>query len=152
MQILVAPMLIPKDSRLHSTKDVFNNIVIDANAVGQASFFGPGAGKLPTASAVVSDIIECIKNEALDEPIMWQDSDNSIVIDHSEGYFSFFIRAKKSDTIDSKISSILSVKSFEINDEILFLTNEIKEKELYGAILSLENSGEKIYSTIRVLN
>lgn len=152
MQILVAPMLIPKESRLHTTKDVFNNIVVNANAVGQASFFGPGAGKLPTASAVVSDIIECIKNEKIDEPIMWQDSDNDIVIDHMEGSFSFFGRAKKSDTIVSKISSLLPIKSFELNDEILFITDEVIEKDFSNAIYSLENSGEKIYSTIRVLN
>ncbi len=152
MQILVAPMLIPKESRLHTTKDVFNNIVVDANAVGQASFFGPGAGKLPTASAVVSDIIECIKNEKIDEPIMWQDSDNDIVIDHMEGSFSFFGRAKKSDTVVSKISSLLPIKSFELNDEILFITDEVIEKDFSNAIYSLENSGEKIYSTIRVLN
>lgn len=152
MQILVAPMLVPKESRLHTTKDVFNNIVVDANAVGQASFFGPGAGKLPTASAVVSDIIECVKNEDLDEPILWQDSDSSIVINHTEGSFSFFIRAKKSDEIISKVSSLLPVKSFELNDEILFISDEIIEKDFTNAIYSLENSGEKIYSTIRVLN
>lgn len=152
MQILVAPMLVPKESRLHTTKDVFNNIVVDANAVGQASFFGPGAGKLPTASAVVSDIIECVKNESLDEPIVWQDSDSSFVIDHMEGSFSFLIRAKKSDKIISKISSLLPVNSFEFNDEILFVSDEVVEKDFSNAIYSLENSGEKIYSTIRVLN
>ncbi len=152
MQILVAPMLIPKESRLHNTKDVFNNIVINANAVGEASFYGPGAGKLPTASAVVSDIIECVRLPELDEPLMWQDSDNDIVIPREKGAFRFFIRAKKTETIVSSLSNLIEAEAYQNNDEILFITNEIIEEDFEKAIDELKKSGETIYSTIRVLN
>ena len=152
MQIIVAPMLVDSKSRLHNVKDVFNAIVVSADAVGEACFYGPGAGKLPTASAVVSDIIECVRLGGLNEPVLWKECDKNIVIDHNDGCFKFFIRAKKSDTILSSLSSHISAVSFEKDDEMLIITESICEKEFNKVIDTLKNSGETIYSTIRVLN
>ena len=58
----VAPYLVPKSSPLYNVNDVFNGIMIHGNQVDNLMFYGRGAGKLPTASAVVSDVIECVKN------------------------------------------------------------------------------------------
>ena len=57
---LVSPCMVPKTNPLSRIDDVFNGILIDANMVGEVMFYGPGAGKLPTASAVVADIIDVI--------------------------------------------------------------------------------------------
>ena len=54
----VEPMLIKKGTPLYGIDDVFNGIAVNGNAIGDVMFYGRGAGKLPTASAVVSDIIE----------------------------------------------------------------------------------------------
>ena len=57
---LVSPCVVPKSNPLSRIDDVFNGILVDANMVGEVMFYGPGAGKLPTASAVVADIIDII--------------------------------------------------------------------------------------------
>ena len=57
----VAPYLVPSDSPLYGVNDVFNGIMVTGNQVDNLMFYGRGAGKLPTASAVVSDVIECVK-------------------------------------------------------------------------------------------
>ena len=60
--VLVAPHLIPKDNPLYNINGVFNGVLIHGNMVDDLLFYGRGAGKLPTASAVISDVIECAKN------------------------------------------------------------------------------------------
>ena len=61
--VIVAPFLVPSTSPLYGVNDVFNGIMIHGNMVDNLMFYGRGAGKLPTASAVVSDVIECAKNQ-----------------------------------------------------------------------------------------
>ena len=58
----VSPAVVYNGSQLASVKDVFNAILVRGDAVGDVCFYGPGAGKLPTASAVVADIIDCAKH------------------------------------------------------------------------------------------
>lgn len=58
----VAPYLIPENHILYGVNDVFNGIFVKGNQIDNLMFYGRGAGKLPTASAVVSDVIECAKN------------------------------------------------------------------------------------------
>lgn len=67
---MVSPRMVPLSSPLASVADVFNGILVDANMVGEVLFYGKGAGKLPTASAVVADIIDIAahKNEASHDP------------------------------------------------------------------------------------
>ena len=60
--LIVAPYLVPKSNPLYNVNNVFNGIMIRGNQVDTLMFYGRGAGKLPTASAVVSDVIECLKN------------------------------------------------------------------------------------------
>ncbi|MBQ6773640.1 MAG: homoserine dehydrogenase [Synergistaceae bacterium] len=60
--ILTAPFLIPASSPLYGVNDVFNGIMVTGTQVDNLMFYGRGAGKLPTASAVVSDVIQCAKN------------------------------------------------------------------------------------------
>lgn len=58
--LIVAPMLLSKEHPLAMADDVFNAIMVEGNALGEAMFYGRGAGKMPTASAVVADVIECL--------------------------------------------------------------------------------------------
>ena len=72
MRALVSPRMVPKTNPLCRIDDVFNGVLVDANMVGEVMFYGPGAGKLPTASAVVADIIDIIANrEASPKAIEW---------------------------------------------------------------------------------
>ena len=58
-RLIVAPMFVPRDHPIAVADGVFNAILVDGNALGEALFYGQGAGRLPTASAVVADVIEC---------------------------------------------------------------------------------------------
>ena len=68
----VSPCMVQKSNPLSRIDDVFNGILIDANMVGEVMFYGPGAGKLPTASAVVADIIDVIAHRDVEpKTIAW---------------------------------------------------------------------------------
>ncbi len=73
LSMLVAPMFVSDDSQLSGIDDVFNGILIDGDATGEVLFYGKGAGKLPTASAVISDVIDCTKGIQGDE-LYWEDT------------------------------------------------------------------------------
>lgn len=80
----VSPRLVPAANPLSRIDDVFNGILVDANMVGEVMFYGKGAGKLPTASAVVADIIDVIANRDADvKPIVWENATENDVADMS---------------------------------------------------------------------
>lgn len=58
---IVAPFLLPASHPLYAVNGVFNAIFVHGNVLGDAMFYGSGAGKLPTASAVVADVVEMAK-------------------------------------------------------------------------------------------
>ncbi len=58
----VAPMLVPNEVILSGVNDVFNAVMVRGDSLGDAMFYGRGAGKLPTASAVVADVIDCVRH------------------------------------------------------------------------------------------
>ena len=69
---LVAPFMVSAKSPLYGVRDVFNGIMVTGNMVEDVMFYGRGAGKLATASAVVADIVECAKNVGKNVPCIWK--------------------------------------------------------------------------------
>ena len=67
----VAPHFIPGENPIASVEDVFNAVVIRGNATGDVMFYGKGAGELPTASACVADVMECLQQSPRREEIGW---------------------------------------------------------------------------------
>lgn len=65
VEVSVQPTLLPLDHSLAAVKDEYNAVSIFANAVGETMFYGPGAGSMPTAMAIVSDVIRAVKNQRL---------------------------------------------------------------------------------------
>ena len=81
---LVSPRMVPSTNPLCRIDDVFNGVLVNANMVGEVMFYGPGAGKLPTASAVVADIIDIIANrDSEPKPIVWEQATAADVCDFS---------------------------------------------------------------------
>ena len=75
IHIQVAPMFISRESQLANVDDVFNGILVRGDATGDVVFYGKGAGKLPTASAVVADVIDCVRHLKSDRKILfWEDA------------------------------------------------------------------------------
>ncbi|MBQ8848936.1 MAG: homoserine dehydrogenase [Clostridia bacterium] len=81
----VSPRMVLSSNPLSTIDDVFNGILVSANMVGDVMFYGPGAGKLPTASAVVADIIDIIANRNTDvKPIVWKEAEAGDINDFGE--------------------------------------------------------------------
>ena len=90
---LVAPMMIAHDHPLYSVNDVFNAILVKGNALGDVMFYGKGAGKLPTASAVVSDVVDEVRHMGTHIMTIWQPQKLHLV-EYTLYKSRFFVRAK----------------------------------------------------------
>lgn len=89
---MVAPFAISRSHLLAGVEDVFNGIVVKGNAVDEVAFVGRGAGKLPTASAVVADIIDCVKHRGGENMMKWADCKENIVRNWKDERFSRLVR------------------------------------------------------------
>lgn len=90
---IVAPHLVSKEHPLYNIEDVFNAIFVKGNMLGDSMFYGSGAGKLPTASAVVGDIVEAAKNPGHSVMATW-DADKLELEDKADTTKRFFVRMK----------------------------------------------------------
>lgn len=124
---IVAPFIIGTDNPLGSVNDVLNGIFVHGNMVGDVMFYGSGAGKLPTAAAVVADIIEAARHKGTNLPILW--SDEKVTLgsrDNFEG--CFFVRANNSAEEVTKVFGNVSFVSVEgVASEVGFVTDKISE-------------------------
>ena len=89
---MVAPFAISRSHLLAGVEDVFNGIVVKGNAVDEVALVGRGAGKLPTASAVVADIIDCVKHRGGENMMKWADCKENIVRNWKDERFSRLVR------------------------------------------------------------
>ncbi len=89
--VSVEPMLVPKACPLAGVEDVFNAVAVKGNMVGDCMFMGRGAGKLPTASAVVADLIDVAVRGGYSDEFSWEDC-GSAVFDPAETESQFFVR------------------------------------------------------------
>ena len=97
IDIIVAPMFVPSHSQLASIDDVFNGIMVRGDCTGDVVFYGKGAGKLPTASAVVADIVDSIKHLKSRKYLSWADSDNSSVLPYEKSVRAMYVRGVADD-------------------------------------------------------
>ncbi|POP31489.1 homoserine dehydrogenase [Lactonifactor longoviformis] len=130
---MVSPVMIDRKSPLYSVNDVFNAIFVHGNVLGDAMFYGSGAGKLPTASAVVADVVDCAKHLHRNIMMSWS-SKKLDLMDVEEVKNRFFVRVRGSMTGDiSKVEEVFgSVQPYgvaDVADEFGFLTEEMTEKE-----------------------
>ena len=85
LMCFVSPMAVSTSNPLARVDDVFNGVLVTANMVGEVMFYGPGAGKLPTASAVVADIVDVIANRnTASKPLGWVAANDSDVADFTK--------------------------------------------------------------------
>lgn len=92
----VCPMLIPSDHPLYGVEDVFNSILVKGDSIGDVMFYGRGAGKLPTASAVVADVIDIARN-GNNHRLFWKGGDEARLIDGQDVEVRMLVRVAGSD-------------------------------------------------------
>jgi homoserine dehydrogenase len=147
---MVAPVLIKANHPLYSVNDVFNGIFVRGNVIGDVMFYGSGAGKLPTASAVVADVVDAAKHLGKNIWTIWS-SKKLELSDINKVQHRFFIRVKgNSDELKKQMNmmfgDIEEISVPGITEEYAFITGPISEqncKEFIGKI-------DSVLSVIRV--
>ena len=103
--IRVAPVILPAGHPLCSVNDVFNGIFIKGNMLDDSMYYGRGAGKLPTASAVVADILQCARHLGEHIPIAWSEEE-ALLADHADSKCRFFVRVDEAACPEEKASTV----------------------------------------------
>ena len=142
---VVAPMIVSCDSPIGVVNGVFNAIMVTGDCVGDVMFYGKGAGKLPTASAVVADIIDCVKHEQRCKKIAWKKAEHPFMMDPLEKEVSYFIRTTKPEEAVRALFDIETKLDGIVEGEFGFVTKKIKEsqaqekmKELGGIVSAIK--------------
>jgi len=130
---MVAPFLIESTHILYHVNGVFNAIFLKGNVLGDAMFYGSGAGKLPTASAVVADVVDAAKHLNVNVMSMWQ-SDKAKLAPYEKTSNTFFVRIKGDVNalrthLESVFGTIEVVEVQEFDNEFGFITSEMTEGE-----------------------
>ncbi len=140
----VYPALVPRDNMLSGVNDVYNAVVVKGDATDDVMFYGKGAGKLPTASAVVADIIDCVKHLSARKYLFWEDGSESYVELPENVPTKLYVRLSNTDnSVEPQIKALFGDDVALLNNtvakEIVFITKKEIEKELTEKIAKLQN-------------
>ncbi len=127
--VMVAPFLLPEDHPLYTVNGVFNAVFVRGNMLGDAMFYGSGAGSLPTASAVVADVVELARHIGRHIELEWR-PERLEIADYRQQQGRFFVRAKADRTeIERVFGTVEYVEVPELSGENGFITACMKEAE-----------------------
>jgi homoserine dehydrogenase len=140
---MVAPFMLDKDQPLSMVNDVFNAVLVTGNMLGDSMYYGRGAGKLPTASAVVSDVVDCARHQGKVIMCFWEQKDAEIA-DVSEVENRYFVRGNAA----SKEKILAAFEGSEVltvpgrSEDFAIFTVPMKEKEFAAKCEALGNAVE----------
>ena len=142
----VAPVMIGKDHPLYAVNDVFNGIMVKGNMLGTSMFYGSGAGKLPTASAVIADIMEAVENADHHVVLGWS-SERLAIADQKTSVHRYFVRvegtgAELEKAAASTFGNAEVVKLDSLSDEFALLTGEMSEAAYADCAAALEKTAK----------
>lgn len=123
---LVAPFMLDASHPLCGVNDVFNGVFVHGNVLGDAMFYGSGAGKLPTASAVVADVVDMVKHQHTNIFIDWK-PEKVELLDYKESENRFFVRTDSAKTeVEAVFGKVAYVEGVAAG-EYAFTTDLMKE-------------------------
>jgi homoserine dehydrogenase len=125
---MVAPFLLPAEHPLCGVNGVFNGIFVHGNVLGDAMFYGSGAGKLPTASAVVADVVDMVKHQHTNIYIDWV-SDKMELVDYRASENAFFVRTTSGPAAVAAAFGPVTFVDAVVDGETAFLTDTMAESE-----------------------
>ncbi len=136
---LVAPHLLPPSHPLYSVKDVFNAVFVHGNVLGDAMFYGSGAGKLPTASAVVADVVEMAKHLDTNIAVEWS-SKKLELTDYKKMTKQYFVRtAAPKEAVEAVFGGVEYVTAEGVSGEVGFITACMSEEQYEQKAAELGN-------------
>ncbi len=155
-EIIVAPMFVSSDCQLSNVDGVYNELLVRGDSSGTIGFYGRGAGKLPTASAVVADVMDCVLHKDKRRNIIWKDGDGSNVLPYETYVNAMYVLANGDD------SSAAFAKANEIfgeceriamngaeDGELAFVTPELSFADFTAKCGEFAKSAD-VKSTMRV--
>ena len=145
----VAPHLIHKESPLAAVEDVFNAIMVNGNATGDVMFYGKGAGKLATASAVVADVLDCIEHADHRRRIFWGDGSKNLLRPLDTLQSAWYVRFKGASR---DLEAVLPVESLTepVNGVTVVKTRKLSTSEMQDKMEKLNACGE-VRAAMRML-
>lgn len=150
---IVRPAFVCGANQLSHIDDVFNGITLYGDGFDEIMLYGRGAGKLPTASAVVGDIIDCAKLDENVTYMTWEDStDNSFIMDYMQDEIRMYIRTVNTDK--NKIEELFGNVEYldregKPENEIAFITGVDTERSITDKIMRM---GDSVIGNVRVLD
>lgn len=131
LHAIVAPCIIFPDHPLYNVNGVFNSIFVHGNVLGDAMFYGSGAGKLPTASAVVADVVDAAKHLNRNIMTMWK-QDKLHLENKADSRRRFFVRMKgdaeeMTSALKDSFGEIEMIRIPELKEEFGFVTPVMTE-------------------------
>ena len=149
---IVAPMVLKEDNLLAQVRDVFNGIMVRGDVIGDVMFYGRGAGKLPTASAVVADVIDEVKHMKARKYLYWEGGAPDYVIPYTDDSTAALVRVRAADAAAAKEAVTATFGEVDFvsavcDGEVCFVTPVMNEQALSEALTSL---GLTVVSCLRV--
>ena len=143
----VSPMLIKNSSPLSGVDDVFNAIMVTGNCVGNLMFYGAGAGKLPTASAVVADVVDCVRHRERAKRYVWEKQPGNIMASKDDEQFAYFVRTNASFEEAERVFGGINTLEPR-NGECAFITEKLTGTQIEEKLAALGS----IITSIKVLD
>lgn len=157
IHIIVCPMFVPRSSQLATVDDVFNGIQVRGDSIGDVVFYGKGAGKLPTASAVVADVIDCVRHFKARKYLFWDQAVPNYVRDYRRDTVAFYVRGKAEDPAfalgqaEGLFGSVQQlVRKGADKNEFAFVTEPLVEQDFLEQLEQLKEEGAQILATMRI--
>lgn len=147
---MVSPRLVPLGNPIHGVNDVNNGILVNADMVGQVMFYGPGAGKLPTASAVTGDMVDVMAHTpaGIISPV-WVDADPSEIADPEDYVCRHLVVLDAPLSAEADIAAHFALNAVHFTEgRFSFITDEMSEAEVKAKISAV---GYPPVTRIRVL-
>lgn len=144
---MVAPVLVGRENPLYNVEGVFNAVSVKGNMLGDTMYYGSGAGKLPTASAVVADVVEaaCFMGRHL--TIEWEE-EKAVLADMPSSRRRFFVRLEKDKVSESEAAAMFGVGTVvcleELPAEYGYITPEMSEREFAEKFEKLDGAVARI--------
>lgn len=147
---MVSPRLVPLGNPIHGVNDVNNGILVNADMVGQVMFYGPGAGKLPTASAVTGDMVDVMAHTpaGIISPV-WVDAAPSEIADPEDYVCRHLVVLDAPLSAEADIAAHFALNAVHFTEgRFSFITDEMSEAEVKAKISAV---GYPPVTRIRVL-
>ena len=146
---MVAPCLMSSEHPLHMVNGVFNAVFVKGNMLGDSMYYGRGAGKLPTASAVVSDVIDCARHLGKVIMCFWDSEEAQMLsIEDTEKRFFFRVKSGSEEKVRALFGETDMVKLPEVSEEYGVVTHSMKERDF--AALYEQLGDERVGARIRI--